>query len=205
MHELEVQWLYAHFQAISRASNLYLYGLGLVIAISYLAFDSDSAPIAFQYLDRKISPDLLLSVSSFCGAFLLLAFFGAYDKGEHALHRLCAKLKCKYEELDYVDLHPNVFDHARHARDVKSRRRSLISRLSVSLLSSVTAIAVWGWLVFVVIHSLSYQKTPIAPTIFFLLTIFALWAAAVKGVDYVSRRWRTFLADERARRVDCVP
>ena len=198
LEEKKADWLHQHFQAISRASNYYLYLLGTATVFSFVAFLSDHTSMKVPGLDMSIPRDLVLSASALIGSFLVVAFCGNYDKGEHTIQRLADTLGCEYEKLDFIDTHPNVFDFAKFASASVVASRGYAARLTVSLLYPLVLLIILGWFAYVVIYELFMYPVTGVPLAIYVAVVPVLFVAWRRAQRYVSRRWRTFLAIERA-------
>jgi len=146
------QWLYAHFQAISKAASRYLLllftaaVLGLAVVLS--SSEEIKVPIFLIVLQRH----WLLSGLAFYGLFLTLAYCGNFEKGEETLQKLSEILNVDYSELDFVDTSPTVIDYARHARTQRALGRTVVGRFVAMMIYSIAVVGgyLWFWCLLVI-------------------------------------------------------
>lgn len=200
LKEKRAEWLYEHFQGISRLSDRLLVLFGVLVVSAMAVWLSDELKIELPFLKVSAGRQVLLGCLIFTGAFTLVAFFGNYDMGENALNELASEMGCKYEELWFVDTHPTLIDFAKYRRASK-REKSIVSRGALLLLYPLALLSALAYLSFLWLYEVFMRQMTTAEVIAFALALPTLWIAWDRGGEYFVRRMRTLWYSEKARRV----
>jgi hypothetical protein len=201
LDEKRVDWLYAHFQAISAAGNHYLVILALVVGFTFAAFLSGSESFTVPLLELTVARDAVMSASILIGGFFFVAYCGSYDMGEEILKRLCTVLHCEYEDLALVDTHPNPIDFARYVRPAAVQSRGFIARLLEALLYPSVLMLGLFWFTILAVLEMFFRPVRGAALVLYCFSLVILWFAWGRARPFFTRRWRAFLAAEQRRKL----
>lgn len=200
LKEKRAEWLYEHFQGVSRLSDRLL-ALFAVLVVSALAvWLSDDANIELPFIKVSAGRQVLLGCLIFSGAFSLVAFFGNFDMGEHAVTELARELECQYEDLWFVDTHPTLIDFAKFRR-VSKQEKSILTRATLLLLYPFALLSALGFLSFLWTFEVFMRDMSAAEAAGYVLSLPALCVAWLRGIEYLWRRIKTLVHNERARRL----
>jgi hypothetical protein len=199
--EKRVEWLYEHFQAISRLSDRILVLFGILFVSSLAVWQSSDQIIELPFLKVNAGRQVLLGCTILSSVFLLVAFFGNYDKGEATLDALCGELGCSWTDIWFVDTHPTLFDFAQFRRPEVARKRWLPARVGAALLYPLALLSGLAWLTYVFGYELFVRQMSKMETVPYLLTLPLLYVAWHRGGEYLWRRLKSFVRTERQRRV----
>ncbi len=199
LKEKRAEWLYEHFQGISRLSDRLLVLFGVLVVSAIAVWLSDDLKIELPFIKVSAGREILLGCLIMSGSFTLISFFGNFDMGENAVTELAAELGCQYEELWFVDTHPTLIDFAKYRR-ASMREKSLLSRAAHLLLYPLALLNALAYLSFLWAYEVFMREMSVAEWIAFALALPTLWIAWGRGAEYFRRRCKTLLSNERARR-----
>jgi hypothetical protein len=194
LDEKRAEWLYAHFQAISRTSERLLVLFGLLFVCALAEWRSDAAIIEFPFIKVGVGRELLLGCTLLSAAFTAVAFFGNYDMGEHALIALSKALGCEYEELWFVDTNPTIIDFAKFRRRQSAAKRGVVSGLSAALLYPLVFLGALTWMSVLLPYEAFMRTMTPMEILPFVLAVPTMYVAWDRAIEYTRRRWRTFVA-----------
>jgi hypothetical protein len=198
LDEKRVEWMYEHFQGISRLSDRLLVLFGVLVVSAMAVWLSDDAKIELPFIKVSAGRDALLGCLIASGAFTLVAFFGNFDMGEAAVTALAEECECGYEDLWFLDTHPTLIDFAKFRRH-GTRERKLPARFAAALLYPIALLGALSYLTFLWGYEVFMRHMGIVEVLAYFLGVPALWVAWDRGGEYFSRRWKTFWRTERER------
>jgi hypothetical protein len=196
-----VDWLYEHFQGITRRSDQLLVLFGLLFTSSVAVLASPNDAIELPFLRVEAGRHALLGSAIFGAVFTLLAFFGNYDYGERALRALCSELGCDYGDLWFVNTHPTLIDFIRFRRDEDAARRGYAARLGAQLLYPIVLLSAFAWISAIWTHEMWHSLKDMTPIELatYALAFPGILIAWDRAIQYLERRWRTFRRSEAVR------
>lgn len=194
------EWLYEHFQGITRRSDqlLVLFGLLMVSAIAVRL--SPNPSIELPFLKVCAGREMLLGSLIVSAGMSLIGFFGNYDMGEVALNELATELKCEYEALWIVDTNPTLIDYVKYRRPESAAKRGVLSRTTAALLHPIILMSALCCLTFLWGYEVFEQAMSLGEAVVFGLGVPVLCVAWSRGIEYSTRRIKTFAASRRRTR-----
>jgi hypothetical protein len=202
LSEKKVEWLYDHFQAVSRISDRILVLIAILFVSAMAVFQSMTPKVELPFLKVDVGREILLGCLLLSIGFLFVAFFGNYDVGEKALDALESELECDRAEIWFIDTHPTLIDFARHRREQRERERGLAARAASALLYALTLMLALFWVTGLLLFELWRSSMTVLDFLPFFLALPMFWVAWDRGLEYWLRRWRTFWQSESLRQAN---
>lgn len=201
LDDKRVDWLYQHFQGITKRSDQFLVLFGILFVSAVAVLSSSNDPIELPFLKVEAGRETLLGCTILSAVFTLVAFFGNYDYGERALLELCKAINCEYEDIWFIDTHPTIVDFARHRRDAASNKRRLPARASAALLYPLLLLSALAVLSAIWAHEVWLRSMSLLEAAPYILALPVLYVAWDRGMEYIGRRWKAWRAAEVKRQV----
>jgi len=199
LSEKRADWLYAHFQGVSRVSERLLFLFGTFLVSATAVWRSQTPKTELPLLKVDVGKELLFGWLVVLALFVLIAFFGNYDHGEETVRELAVELKADYSDLWFIDTFPTVIEFAQYRRPGAAATRSMLNRAVAAMLYPIIVLSALLWLIGITAHEAFLSLMSPFDVIPFLVAIPLALVALSRGWEYFARRWATWRAAENAR------